>query len=438
MAANRLEDAEAALARGLQADPRSAPLLNALGVLRARQDRVQDAEAAYREALLLDPSMPGAWTNLGNLLTRLGRDESAIEAQRRAVALDPHSVTAWYNLGITLGRAEHHREAAEALDRAAKAPKPHPQARWNLARHLLADRQWERGWAEFEVRLTNGMVAPVTAPGVPWDGKPYPGKTLLLLTEQGFGDTIWTARFLPRVKAMGGRLIVQAKPQTRALLDAMGIETIAHDAPHPPAELHRHICSLPGCFPGDFAPESYLRADPARVEKLRPRIRGAGLKVGIVWSGSVTFGTNHWRAASLNHFLEAFSLPGVRLFSLQKGPPEAELAAHPLRHRVTDLAPHLDDFADTAAAVTLLDLVIMTDSAVAHLTGALGRPVWVLLGRAPHWLWEVGRDDCDWYPSMRFFRQKGPVLEWSGVFDSAGGALMRMAQRAAGQARQVG
>ncbi len=427
---NRLADAERLILDGAREHPRAGALANALGVLRARQDRLEEANRAYRQALLLGPADAGAWSNLGNLLTRMGRDAAAIAAQRRAVALNPSSTTARYNLGITLGKAERHEEAAEWLARAMEGPKPHPQARWNLARHLLAARRWEAGWHHFEERLVNGMVPmPVAPPGARWRGEPYPGGTLLVLTEQGFGDTIWVARFLPRVAALGGRLLVQAKPEARALIESLGVECVAHDA-FPAAEKHIHICSLPGLFPGEFASAPWLRPDPARVAALRPRIEraGPGLRVGIVWSGSVTFGSNHWRAASLANFLDHFLLPGVRLFSLQKGALEAELAAHPLRGAVVDLAPDLKDFADTAAAVALLDLVLMTDSAVAHLAGSMGAPVWVLLGRAPHWLWEAGREDCDWYPSMRFLRQRIAPLEWGHVFDAAAAALMERAR----------
>ncbi len=436
---NRLADAERLILDGAREHPRAGALANALGVLRARQDRLEEANRAYRQALLLGPADAGAWSNLGNLLTRLGHDAAAIAAQRRAVALNPGSRSGRYNLGITLGKAEQHAEAAEWLARAMEPPNPHPQARWNLARHLLAARRWKEGWHHFEERLTNGMVPapPARPPGKRWSGEPYPGETLLVLTEQGFGDTIWVARFLPRVAALGGRLVVQAKPETRALIESLGIACVPHDF-WPGADRHIHICSIPGLFPGEFAPAPWLKPDPARVAALRPRVEraGPGLRVGIVWSGSVTFGSNHWRAARLADFLGHLLLPGVRLFSLQKGPPEAELAAHPLRGAVVDLAPDLHDFADTAAAASLLDMVIMTDSAVAHLAGSMGVPVWVLLGRAPHWLWEAGREECDWYPTMRFFRQKIAPLEWGHVFDAAAAALMGRARETAGAARR--
>jgi hypothetical protein len=195
----------------------------------------------------------------------------------------------------------------------------------------------------------------------------------------------------------------------------------------PEADLHCYICSLPGLFVADLASlprPPYLAPPRDRLGKfaaLFARARGLR-KVGIVWSGSVTFGKNHRRAQRLAQFLQAFRLPGVQLYSLQKGPPAAELASA-AGAPIVDLAPHLDDFADTAAALAHLDLVIMTDSAVAHLAGAMGRPVWLLLGHNAHWLWLRERADSPWYPSLRLFRPRAEG-DWDHVFDSASAELM--------------
>jgi ADP-heptose:LPS heptosyltransferase len=148
------------------------------------------------------------------------------------------------------------------------------------------------------------------------------------------------------------------------------------------------------------------------------------LKVGVVWSGSVTFNKNASRAQGLMRFLQAFLIPGVQLYSLQKGPPEREFNALPQGNPVIDLAPLLEDFADTAAAIAELDLVIMTDSAVAHLAGAMGKPVWLLLGHVPHWLWLLERMDSPWYSSIRLFRPRA-LDDWDYVFDSAAAELAR-------------
>jgi hypothetical protein len=199
----------------------------------------------------------------------------------------------------------------------------------------------------------------------------------------------------------------------------------------PEADLHCHLCSLPGLFTQDLASipaAPYLTAPRERRERLRPLFAAAGgqLKVGVVWSGSVTFKKNHERAQPLLRFFQAFALPGVQLYSLQKGPREGELRALPQGGPIIDLAPHLADFADTAAAIAELDLVIMTDSAVAHLAGAMGKPVWLLLGYLAHWLWLLERADSPWYPSLRLLRPRAEG-DWDHVFDSAAVELMKLA-----------
>ncbi|MCW8086775.1 tetratricopeptide repeat protein [Sabulicella glaciei] len=418
---NRLEEAVTLAAESARAAPRDPETHNALGVVLARAGRYPEAERCYRAALRLDPRRGPIWSNLGNTLTAQGRDATAVAAQRRAVSLEPRNGTAFYNLATTLTRAERHGEAIPEYEEALRLG--HPQAAWNLARARLAAGDLRRGFAEYECRLTTGLVPDRPRPGARWDGSRFEGKTLLLLTEQGFGDTIWILRYLTWVRERGGHVVLEAKPELAALAAPLVDEVVAPGA-EVTADLHLHVCSLPGLFSPRVAPLPPLPPEEARLERLRPHMAGPGLKVGIIWSGSVTFGSNHWRAATLGRFLDAFLWPGVRLFSLQKGPPEAELAQHPQRAAVTDLAPHLRDFADTAAALSLLDLVIMTDSAVAHLAGTTNRPVWVLLGRAPHWLWLTGREDCPWYPSMRLFRMAPGPLAWDGVFDRASAALL--------------
>lgn len=151
------------------------------------------------------------------------------------------------------------------------------------------------------------------------------------------------------------------------------------------------------------------------------------LNVGIVWSGSVTFGKNHQRAQRLLSFFQARAIPGIQLYSLQRGDPIQELTSLPRGGPIIDLAPHLNDFSDTAAAVSQLDLIVMTDSAVAHLAGALGKPVWVLLGNNAHWLWLLDRTDCPWYPSMQLFRPRAEG-DWDHVFDTVSAELMSLAK----------
>lgn len=432
--AGRFGEAEALLCVAIARDPNNANLRNARGVMFAAMERPLDALWCYRDALALNPRGPGIWTNLGNALTQLKHVEAAVACHRRAIELTaaPDALL-FHNLGVSLAEAGQHGEAVAAFSRALDAKPDYHIARWDRARSYLYLGNFRQGWIDYEARRVTGHLPTRTLPGEPWRGEPYAGKRLVLLVEQGFGDTIWVARYLPRVKALGGELIVECQAELLPLIAAMGVvdRLVARGEALPLADLHRYLCSLPGLFTPDLAAipaAPYLVAPRDRFARLQPLFEQAGtrLKVGIIWSGSVTFKKNHERAQPLLRFLQAFALPGVQLYSLQKGPPEAELGILPPGGPMIDLSPYLGDFADTAAAVAALDLVIMTDSAVAHLAGALGKPVWVLLGHVAHWLWLRERADSPWYPSLRLFRPLA-AGDWDHVFDQASVALMKLA-----------
>jgi hypothetical protein len=293
---------------------------------------------------------------------------------------------------------------------------------------------YAEGWKDYEARLETGALPDRNPPGKPWHGENYAGQKLLVVSEQGYGDTIWASRYLGRVKALGGELIVECRKEMVPLIESMGVadKVIAKGSPFPAADWHINICSIPGLFvktAADISGAPYIKAPADRLEKARAAIGDAKgkLKVGIVWSGSTTFKGNHDRAVPLRMFLDAFAMPGVQLYSLQKGPPAAELKALK-RSPIIDLAPILNDFADGAAVVSELDLIIMTDSAVAHLAGALGKPVWVLLNYAPYWMWGDGREGGQWYNSTLFFRQR-TWNEWTSIFDKSSTRLMAVTIR---------
>ena len=259
--------------------------------------------------------------------------------------------------------------------------------------------------------------------------------------EQGFGDAILSVRFLPALRARVRRVALGCKPELLRLFSGLaGVdELVAIGAAAPSHAAHVPFMSLPGMAMKSFAdlpPPAKLHVPPEARARLAPLVATAGnrLKVGIIWSGSVTFKGNAQRATPLERFLPFAEVPGVQLFSLQKGPRAEELAQSGARNYIVDLGRHLDDFADTAAAVEQLDLVLMTDSSVAHLAGSLGRPVWNLLPFMPYWLYLDGRSDTPWYPSMRLFRQKAPGA-WDGVFAEARHALEELSRRHAQQRR---
>jgi Flp pilus assembly protein TadD len=425
--------AEALLRDAIARDPANPWLRNARGVMFAAMNRHLDAVWCYRDALACDPSATGTWTNLGNALTQLDHLKAAVTCHQRAIALsEGRDALLHNNLGTSLSEARLYSEAVLAFSRALELKPDYHTARLDRALAYLYLPNYRQGWADYEIRKISGHLPARDLPGREWDGQPYPGKRLVLLCEQGFGDMLWVARYFPRVKALGGELIVECRPELIPLIAAMNVadQIVARGATLPPVDLHCYICSLPGFFTPDTAsiPQPpYLMPPRDRRGKFAPLFAQARerYKVGIVWSGSVTFGKNHRRARHLLQFFKAFAIPGVQLYSLQKGPPATELKSLPRGGPIVDLEPHLGDFADTAAAIAELDLIIMTDSAVAHLAGALGKPVWLLLGHSAHWLWLLDRADSPWYSSIRLFRPRAEG-DWNYVFDSAAAELMTL------------
>jgi len=431
--AGKFAEAEALLRDAIAADPGNVTLRNARGVMFAAMNRHLDAVWCYRDALAYDNAATGVWTNLGNALTQLNHLSSAIFCHRRAIALS-HGGEALlhHNLGTSLAEAGQHGEAVISFSNALKINSTYHTARWDRGLSYLYLGNYAQGWPDYEIRRVTGQLPARQLPGDEWDGKPYAGKRLIIVSEQGFGDMLWVARYFAQVKALGGELVIECRPELLPLIAHMGVadQLIPRGTPLPTADLHCYLCSLPGLFTPSLASipsRPYLVPPADRIEKLTRLIPNDGkrLKIGIVWSGSVTFGKNHRRAQRLLSFFQACALPGVQLYSLQKGNPVHELTSLPRGGPIIDLAPHLHDFADTAAAVSQLDLIVMTDSAVAHLAGALGRPVWVLLGNNAHWLWLLDRTDCPWYPSMRLFRPRAEG-DWDRVFDSVSAELMSL------------
>ena len=292
--------------------------------------------------------------------------------------------------------------------------------------------RFEQGWAGYEWRWKCkefGSLPPFQPPL--WDGSFLDGRTILVHAEQGLGDTLQFIRYVPSLHQRGGRVILMCQPPlVRLLTRSPGIERLlAHGDPVPEFDVHTPLLSLPRLLgttlesvPADVP---YLEAEPQLVEAWRHRLGSyPGFKVGIVWQGNPKFRLDRLRSIPLAQFAPLARVPGVHQFSLQKGPGAEQLAAVTDRFPVTDLGRRLDDFMDTAAVLKNLDLVISVDTAIAHLAGALGIPVWVALPFAPDWRWLMGREDSPWYPTMRLFRQTRPG-QWEDVFHHIAEALQR-------------
>ena len=418
----RRDDAAAIYRALLKIDANHAPSWINLGTILRQQGKYWAAAGCAARAVALDPDNAGYLTNWGNCLGDLDQMDDALAAHARAATLKPADALIRNNYAIALREFEKYDEALREFD-AALAIKPGDTALlWDRAITSLHLGHYADGWDAFEVRWQqkNMRLRPQVAPE--WRGEDLRGKTILVYEEQGFGDSILCSRYLPMVKARGGRVVVECKTALHRLLGGVaGIDQMVDQTPAAGTyDYQVPMMSLPRIFGTTLetipAPATVASAPemPAAAAALLALGRGK-LRVGIVWSGSTTFGRNRKRAVSLDRFLPLASIPGVQLYSLQKGPCEQELTDSGADGLILPLGPHVGDFADTSAVLQELDLVIMTDSSVAHLAASVGRPVWNLLCFFPYWLYLHGREDSPWYPSMRLMRQE-TAGGWDALF----------------------
>jgi hypothetical protein len=300
-------------------------------------------------------------------------------------------------------------------------------SRWNRAVLWLLRGEFEKGWPEHELRWVQPGFGQRTFTQPLWDGSDLHGKTILLYAEQGFGDTLQFIRYVPLVKARGGTVIFQCHRQLLRLFEKVpGIDRFeVSGAPLSAFDVHAALMSLPGIFHTrlDSVPATvpYIHADAELVEHWRGKLEPlGGFKIGIAWQGNPSYREDRERSIPLERFASLAQLDGVQLISLQKGHGSEQLPAFAKRFRIHDLGKELDEtsgaFMDTAAVIKNLDLLISSDTAIPHLAGALGAPVWLALPRVPDWRWLLEREDCPWYPTMRLFRQRQRG-DWAEVFE---------------------
>ncbi len=399
--------------------------------LRPRGKNVE-AETAYRRALELDPKLASAGNGLGIVLEEQGRIEEAEAVFRRTLKVAGEAPDVLYNLGNVLRDQHRAAEAANACRRAIAAKPDFAEAHVHLAYALLMQGDYARAWPEYEWRWRVPAFAGTgrNYPVPTWDGRPLKGRTLLLWAEQGFGDTLQFARYAGVAAGMGGKVILDCQPAlVRLMSSAAGVgKAIARGDRPPPFDVHAPLLSLPGLLGTTVktiprnAP--YLAAEPALAAGWRKRFAGVpGLKVGIAWRGTAERRGNPGRACPLAAFAPLLEDRRLRLFSLQKEVPRED---RPLPKGLTDLSPELRDFADTAAIIAALDVVVSIDTAVAHLSGGLRRPTLVMLSTACDWRWSTEGASTPWYPSIRIFRQERPG-DWHGVLRNVAAALAALA-----------
>ena len=433
--AQRLAQAEQACAEALQADPERPEALNLLGVIaNMRGDSARAIDLVGR-ALRGEPANANFLSNMGMACHAGGRTADALAAYDRALALQPGHPQATRNRANLLGdgavklQAEgRFDEAMAGYARALAADPGSAQVQYNegLCRLTLGD--FERGWRQYEARWQvhdfreqrRGFLQAL------WLGdKDVRGKTVLLHAEQGLGDTLQFARYVPMVAAKGARVVLEVQPPLRSLLSGVeGAERVlGRGEKLPPFDLHCPLMSLPLAFGGEIpATVPYLRPPAAAVRKWTAILgEKTAPRVGIVWSGQLGHKNDHNRSISVERLLPLRDA-GVQLVSLQKEVRAADEPALRAAGEVLHFGAQLADFSDTAALVSLLDLVISVDTSVAHLAGALGKRSWVLLPFVPDWRWLLGREDSPWYPQARLFRQP-KAGDWEGALASLGGAL---------------
>src|SRR5262245_17820041 len=453
----RLAEAIACYDRALQLRPGFAEAANNLGLALYKQERLEDAIAFYQRAIRSKREFVGAYVNVGNALKELGRASEALSWYHQALELQRDHVEAHHNLGSALLDLGHVHDAVERYERALALKPDLAEAHKNLSQTLLLIGDFERGWKEYEWRWKTQYFTARDYGKPTWNGEELIGKTILLHTEQGFGDTIQFIRYAKLVKALGATVIVECEQLLIKLLltSAAGIDRlIAKDSPLPTLDTHAPLLSLPGILQTRLetipAEAPYLFADERLVEEWRERlevIRGqrpevggprteavgtAGpttrrpLLVGINWRGREGRGPWAKRNVPVGCFESLARFRDIRFLRLQKEASQMELAEIGQRLPMVEIGTDIDEtrgaFMDTAAIMMNLDLVITSDTSVAHLAGALGVRVWVALPFVPDWRWLLGRNDSPWYPTMRLFRQKEPG-DWAGVFEEIETAL---------------
>jgi len=394
------------------------------GVRLKESGDLEGSEYCFRQIVEQHPELPDPQYSLGVVLQLQGRLQEAIRHYRSAIALDLDFVKAHYNLANALLNYGSYQEAIHSVQAVLQHDPLHADAHWLLGMLLLRSGDFLNGWSEYEWRWKAlEFTCRMPALGRPlWDGSPLEGRTLLIHMEQGRGDMIQFIRYAPLAAAMGGKVVACATPELVSLLATVEGVSLAVDrnGPLPDFDLHTPVQSLPYLFGTtlETIPRNipYLRADPVKVAEWQKIFRDEErFRIGLVWQGTPTHRDDHNRSCSLSEFLALSDLMGVDFYSLQIGAGAEQIHGLPDCITVYDVSGQIRDFSDTAAIIANLDLVISVDTAVAHLAGALGKPVWTVLPYVSEWRWLLGRDDTPWYSTMRLFRQTSPS-DWKSVF----------------------
>jgi Flp pilus assembly protein TadD len=397
-----------------------------------KQGKLDEAIAAFRQCVALQPEFPNARYHLGVALGDAEKFEDARARLTQVIEAEPENAQVHNSLGFVASQQRQPFEAIHCFERAIELQPNYAQAHVNLGMSLLKIGDYPRGFAEYEWRPLNGFRCPHPK----WDGHPIPDKTLLIYAEQGAGDAIQFARYLPLVAERCKSLILACPADLTPIFATIpGVAQIREKEKIGVAEFDTYLplLSLPHVFGTtlDSIPATVPYVDAAAVSRRKenPALLLSASeypRIGIVWAGSPTNRTDRHRSCPLNEFLPILTIPEINFYSLQKGERHKDLDDLPSHIRVQNMEPQLGDFGDLAVIIEQLDLVITVDTSVAHTAGALGKPVWTLLGHVADWRWMLDGVTTPWYPTMRLFRQTRPG-HWTGAIERVAEALSREA-----------
>jgi len=422
----RLTEADRLLHHVLEAVPDTPSALHLKGIVLYRASRHEEAAELVRRAIELAPGAVAFHRDLCAIYERLGRYEDALRVAHQALDVHDDDIQTLHNLALVHYRRLELDESIACARRTLAIDPTSPGAHLQLAEALLLRGEFAEGWEEYEWRYqVPGVAQPLPPCDRPqWDGDPLPGRTLLLIADQGFGDVIQYCRYVPWVRSRCPEVIVAADAMMHPLIAQLDASVKLFD--HwgqcsafavycPLSGLPRLHGTTPATIPGRFP---YLHADPVRTMVWRTRLQAALPPrfrcVGIVWAGRSAHNNDVNRSVCLDALAPIAALERIALISLQKGSAQSAIGGYFCRAPLLNLGAAIADFVDTMAIIETLDLVITVDTAVAHLAGAMGRPVWILLPYAPDWRWLLDRSDSPWYPTARLFRQSRPG-DWGDV-----------------------
>ena len=421
------------ITQAIQIDSTKPLFFTNLGNAFQKQGKLEKSVQAYQKAIQIQPDYADAYYNLGNAFQKQGKLEKSVQAYQKAIQIQPGYAEAYFNLGNSLREQGKLKESTQALQKAVQIQPDYADAHFNLAMLLLLQGQFVEGWEKYEWRWDSSLKSQKRNFKRPlWDGTSLSSKSILIYAEQGFGDSIQFARYIDLFPDTA-TIIVACQPELKSLLKSIErIDTLVtkgEDIPN--FDFHAPIVSLPHIF------GTVLETIPAKIPYLYPDKNPdfsflsddeRDLKVGIAWAGSPTHINDRNRSISLNNFKCLLDIKGCEFFSLQVGEHHRDIKQCGYSRIIKDLGKQFTNFHHTASVILQLDLVISVDTAVAHLAGALGKPVWTLLPFIPDWRWMLNRSDSPWYPSMTLFRQRKRG-DWHSVFQEIRLTLTQYSQR---------